>query len=185
MRIIAGTARGRALRTARGDAMRPTAAKLRETLFNLIGPDVEGAAFLDLCAGSGSVGMEALSRGAASCTFVDNHRTAVSLIAANLKTLGFSDRAVILRRDARAALAECRRRGSLFDLVFIDPPYDSGVLGRCLPSPLWRDIMRARGRIYVEHRRGAEWPSLDFLTVADERRFGDTVLTVFRGAAES
>jgi 16S rRNA (guanine(966)-N(2))-methyltransferase RsmD len=185
MRVIAGEAKGRALRTARGSAMRPTAARLRETLFNLVGAEVAGCRFLDLCAGSGSVGIEALSRGAKAAVFVDNHRTAASLVAANLKALGMERRAVVIRRDAVAALGDFARRGEVFDEVFLDPPYDSGLLGRCLPSPLWRAIIRARGRIFVEHRCGAEWPSLDFLKVEDQRRFGDTVLTVFRGAAES
>lgn len=185
MRIIAGEARGRKVSTARGSAMRPTAARLREALFNIIGPAIAGASFLDLCAGSGSVGMEALSRGAASCTFVDNHRTAAALISRNLDGLGFRERAVVVRKDALAALADFARRGIVFDGAFVDPPYDSGLLDSCLPSPLWRDIIRARGRVFVEHRRGAEWPSLAFLKVEDRRRYGDTGLTVFRGAAES
>lgn len=185
MRIIAGEARGRKVSTARGAAMRPTAARLREALFNIIGPSIAGSTFLDLCAGSGSVGIEALSRGASTCTFVDNHRTAASLITRNLDSLGLRERAVVVRKDALAALADFARKGIVFDEVFVDPPYDSEVLDRCLPSPLWRDIIRARGRIFVEHRRGAEWPSLAFLKVEDRRRYGDTVLTVFRGAAES
>jgi 16S rRNA (guanine966-N2)-methyltransferase len=185
VRIIAGEARGRKVSTARGSAMRPTAARLREALFNVIGPAVAGAAFLDLCAGSGSVGIEALSRGASSCTFVDSHRTSASLITRNLDALGLRERAVVIRKDALGALKDFARKGVVFDEIFVDPPYDSDVLGRCLPSPLWRDIIRARGRIFVEHRRGAEWPSLAFLKVEDRRRYGDTALTVFRGAAES
>jgi 16S rRNA (guanine966-N2)-methyltransferase len=123
VRVIGGDLRGRTVRTARGQAIRPTASLVRETLFNLIGPDeVIDCRFLDLCAGSGSVGIEALSRGAAAAVFVDNHPTAIGLIHRNLAELGLESRAVVLRRDALRALADLGRRGDLFDVAFSTPP---------------------------------------------------------------
>jgi 16S rRNA (guanine(966)-N(2))-methyltransferase RsmD len=161
--------------------MRPTASLVRETLFNLIGPEVVGTRFLDLCAGSGSVGIEALSRGAAAAVFVDNHPTAIGLIRRNLADLDLESRAVILRRDAIRALAELVRRGELIDIAFLDPPYDSGLAQRCLRSPRWRDIMRARGRIYVEHRFDIAMPAPAGWEIVKNRKFGETALTALRG----
>jgi len=184
MRVIAGGARGRTIRSARGRAMRPTASKVRETLFNLIGPDIEGCRFLDLCAGSGSVGIEALSRGAAAAVLVDNHPTAITLINRNLSDLGMSSRAVVVRRDAVGALSHLARRGQVFDEVFLDPPYDSDVASRCLRSRKWLDIMSPLGRIFVEHRSGTVWPPLPGWRVEDSRKFGETALTVFRGDSQ-
>ena len=184
MRVLGGEFRSRTLRTARGSALRPTASAVRETLFNLVGDDVRVGPFLDLCAGSGSVGIEALSRGAPSAVFVDSHPTAIALLHRNLASLGLGDRATVLRRDALRAAAELERRGMRFGTAFVDPPYDSDVALRSLRSPRWRAIMRARSRIYVEHRRDLSWPSLEGWEIADSRRFGETVLTVFRGVDE-
>ncbi len=184
MKIIGGEFRGRTLRTARGRAMRPSAAALRETLFNLVGAAVRDADFLDLCAGSGSVGIEALSRGARFALFVDSHPTSIALVRRNLSALGLEKRARVWRRDALRVAAELERRKMRFDALFLDPPYDSDVVARCLPSPRWRAIMRARGRMYVEHRRDLIVPPPAGWEIADSRRFGETVLTVFRGADE-
>jgi len=184
MRIIAGSARGRAIRSARGRAMRPTAARIREALFNLVGPDIEGCRFLDLCAGSGSVGIEALSRGASRSFFVDNHPTAISLISRNLDDLGISSSAVVIRRDAVDSLGHLARRGEAFDLVFLDPPYDSDLAARCLRSRKWLDIMSPFGKMFVEHRSGAAWPHLPGWKVVDSRKYGDTALTVFQGESQ-
>jgi 16S rRNA (guanine(966)-N(2))-methyltransferase RsmD len=164
--------------------MRPTASLVRETLFNFIGPEVADCRFLDLCAGSGSVGIEALSRGAAAAVFVDNHPTAIGLIRRNLAELGLESRAVVLRRDALRALAELKRRGELFDVAFLDPPYDSGLAQRCLRSPWWRDIMRARNRIFVEHRFDIAVSAPAGWEVVKDRKFGETVLTALRGEVQ-
>lgn len=164
--------------------MRPTAAALRETLFNLIGPDIVGCRFLDLCAGSGSVGIEALSRGAEEAFFVDSHPAAIALIRRNLAALDLEGRARVLRRDAVRVLAEFERRGDAFDEVFLDPPYVSGTAVRCLRSPRWRAIIRARTRIFVEHRGGLVVPVAAGWVSTDRRKFGDTLLTVFRKVEE-
>jgi 16S rRNA (guanine(966)-N(2))-methyltransferase RsmD len=179
LRITAGSWRGRVIRTVPGRAVRPSPAMLREALFNIIGPAIAGARFLDLCAGSGAVGIEALSRGAAHVTFVDIHPASLAAIRGNLETLGAAGRAAVLRRDAALAPDELARRGERFDVVFLDPPYDTGTAAVCVRTEGLRAIMPARCRLYVQHRRGAALPAAPGWRLADERRFGDTTLTTF------
>lgn len=123
MRVIAGSARRLQLVTVPGMDTRPTADKYKETLFNILQPHVGGAAFLDLFAGSGAIGIEALSRGAASCVFVENSRRAVNCIKQNLAHTHLEDRGHILASDCMAALARLSREGESFDIIFLDPPY--------------------------------------------------------------
>jgi 16S rRNA (guanine966-N2)-methyltransferase len=152
---------------------------LREALFNIVGPRIAGSRFLDLCAGSGAVGIEALSRGAAHATFVDSHPASLAVIRRNLEALDALGRATILRRDAVHAPDELARRGGVFDVAFLDPPYDTGTAAACVRAEGLRAIIPARCRLYVQHRRGAVLPAAPGWRLADERRFGDTVLTTF------
>lgn len=184
MRVIAGSARGRTIRSAKGQAMRPTSARVREALFNLAGPHIAGCRFLDLCAGSGSIGIEALSRGAARSFFIDNHPTAISLISRNLDDLDMSSRAAVVRRDAVDALSHLARRGEVFDLIFLDPPYDSDLMARCLRSRNLLAIMSPFGRMFVEHRSGTVCPRHSGWKVVDSRKYGDTALTVLQGESQ-
>ena len=118
VRVIAGEFRSRLLHSVPGMDVRPTPDRLRETLFNILAPEMAGAVFLDVYAGSGAVGIEALSRGAASVVFIENAKVAIGVIEANLKSLGVGKRALILRGSARKKLT-----AGLADLVFLDPPY--------------------------------------------------------------
>jgi 16S rRNA (guanine966-N2)-methyltransferase len=179
LRITAGEFRGRTIRTVPGQAVRPSPSMLREALFNIIGPAIQGARFLDLCAGSGAVGVEALSRGAAHATFVDAHPAALAVIRRNLETLGALGRATLLRRDAAFAPDELARRGERFDVAFLDPPYDTDTAAACVRAHGLRAIIPARCRLYVQHRRGAALAAAAGWRFADERRFGDTVLSTF------
>lgn len=179
LRITAGEFRGRTIRTVPGQAVRPSPAMLREALFNIIGPAIAGARFLELCAGSGAVGIEALSRGAAHVTFVDNHPASLAVVRRNLETLGIPGRATLLRRDAALAAEDLARRGERFDAAFLDPPYDTETAAACVRAPGLRAIIGPRRRLYVQHRRGAAPPVAPGWRRADERRFGDTVLTTF------
>ncbi len=179
LRITAGAFRGRIIQTVPGQAVRPSPAMLREALFNIIGPRIAGSRFLDLCAGSGAVGIEALSRGAAHATFVDSHPASLAVIRRNLQSLGALERATILRRDAADAPADLARRGDHFDTAFLDPPYDTGTAAACMLAEALRAIILARCRLYVQHRRGAALPAVAGWRQADERRFGDTMLTTF------
>ena len=127
MRIIAGKYRSRLLKSLKGDALRPTSDRLRETLFNILGADVSGSCFLDVFAGTGAVGVEALSRGAAEAIFIENHAPAAKLIRRNLESLGITRGATILAADALVALEKLAARHTPanppVDFVFVDPPY--------------------------------------------------------------
>lgn len=127
MRIIAGQYRSRLLKSLKGDALRPTSDRLRETLFNILGADIAGSRFLDVFAGTGAVGIEALSRGAAEALFIEHHAPAAKLIRRNLDSLAITSGATILQADALAALQKLSTRHSNsappINFVFVDPPY--------------------------------------------------------------
>jgi 16S rRNA (guanine966-N2)-methyltransferase len=181
VRIVAGTHRGRRLAAPPGRATRPTPDRVREALFALIGP-VEGAAVLDLFAGSGALGLEALSRGAATATFVDRSPRAVAAIRANVRSLGLEDRARVVGRDWRAALAAQRAAGRRFGLCLCDPPYSllpriAGSIGAAL-APL----MTPGGTVVIEHPSAGPDPEPRGLEIASriDRIYGDTALSVLR-----
>jgi 16S rRNA (guanine966-N2)-methyltransferase len=123
MRVIAGTYRSRRLQTPRGDATRPTSDRLRETLFNVLAPRIEGAHFLDLYAGSGAVGIEAISRGAAFCAFAEKAPPALAALRSNLSTLGIRANYAIEDRGTARLLDTMLRNNRAADIVFLDPPY--------------------------------------------------------------
>jgi 16S rRNA (guanine966-N2)-methyltransferase len=129
MRVIAGQYRSRLLKSLKGVALRPTSDYMRETLFNVLGPDVAGSHFLDLFAGTGAVGIEALSRGAASATFIESHRPAIALIKANLASLQITSGAIVIASDALRALESlvARRPAPQFDYIYLDPPYAAAI----------------------------------------------------------
>jgi len=131
MRIVAGELGGRRLRTPRGQAVRPTSDRARGALFQRLG-DVEGLAVLDLFAGSGALGLEALSRGAASCLFIDDDPAAIACVRANVEALGVAERARVRRADFRRVLADEARDGRRYGLLLVDPPYT--LLPRFLPA---------------------------------------------------
>jgi 16S rRNA (guanine966-N2)-methyltransferase len=167
MRIIAGAYKGRRLKTPRG--ARPTADRVREALFSILGDRVDGARVLDLFAGSGALGIEALSRGAAEATFVDADADASRTIATNLEG------ATTVTRDARAFLRTARADGRQYDLVFLDPPYRLGPrLGRELSEHV-AAVLAPGGTAISESDRRAPLDLPD-LALADERRYGDTLI---------
>jgi len=170
VRIIAGELKGRRFVAPRGTLTRPTSDFVRETAFNLIGP-VEDAEVCDLFAGSGGLGLEALSRGAASSVFVDSSAQACASIEANLARLGL--RASVLRRDAVSALAAERRR---FDLVLCDPPYDLDLADKLAPH-LPRVL--ARDGLLVYQTSARVKPELRGLRVRTSRTYGSARLTLF------
>ena len=124
MRIIAGQYRGRTIKTLKGGKLRPTSDQLRETLFNVIGPLIEGSTFLDAYAGSGAVGIEALSRGARDVVFLEHHRPAAELIRQNLKALNIENGFWLFRSAISRGLEKLQEEGSHFDFIFLDPPYE-------------------------------------------------------------
>jgi 16S rRNA (guanine966-N2)-methyltransferase len=127
MRVIAGTYRSRPLTASRGMATRPTSDRLRETLFNVLAPHIEGARFADLYAGTGAVGIEALSRGAAHVTFIESAATAIATLRANLAALGIRDSFQLDQRSVSAALRTLAHRDPYFTLVYLDPPWEDAA----------------------------------------------------------
>lgn len=127
MRVISGSARSLKLKTLEGFDTRPTTDRIKETLFNMIQNDIYGCSFLDLFSGSGGIGIEALSRGATQCVFVDNNPKAVEVINDNLEFTKLKDNAVVLNKPYELAIAMLEDQNYSFDVVFMDPPYDKGL----------------------------------------------------------
>jgi 16S rRNA (guanine966-N2)-methyltransferase len=152
VRVIGGIYRSRRLRAVEGLDVRPTSDRLRETLFNILGPRVAGSRFLDLCAGSGAVGIEAFSRGALEIVFVEQSRRACAVIEANLRELGITAGATVICRDVIAALKQLAMADAPFDFIFFDPPYASGLYEKALPYLGASPLLATDGVLIVEHR---------------------------------
>jgi len=183
MRVISGTARGRRLKELPGMDTRPTTDKVKESLFNIIQFDIEGRRVLDLFGGTGQLGIEALSRGAARCTFVDMSRQAAAIIRENLKTVGFSDVADVHQTDALAFLSACREK---YDLIFLDPPYQTQLLENCLQSVVKFDILSEHGIIVCESAVETQLPEPPVpYEKGREYRYGKIKLTVYRRQGSS
>jgi 16S rRNA (guanine966-N2)-methyltransferase len=174
MRVIAGRYRGRRLQAPPGDATRPTSDRVREALFSVLADRVDGARVLDLFAGSGALGIEALSRGAAEATFVDTAPAAIRAVKANLAALDAA--ADVRRADARRFLGSASAAARQYDLVFLDPPYRlAGRLGSELTAAL-PAVLAPGAAVVVESDRRA--PLELGLPILDERRYGDTLIRI-------
>jgi 16S rRNA (guanine966-N2)-methyltransferase len=179
MRVIAGSFGGLRLKAPKGSQTRPTSDRVREALFSMLTalePEaIAGARVLDLFAGSGALGIEALSRGAAAAAFVDDSPSAIEAIRANLTTV--RREAEVARRPALAYLAAARTGGREYDLVFVDPPYrDASELGQALSAAL-PAVLSARARVVTESDR-RDPLKLEF-PIVRERRYGDTLITIY------
>ncbi len=178
MRIIGGEARGRVVRLPAGSRIRPTADRVKESLFNIL-HSVEGSYFLDLFAGSGNVGLETLSRGARFSIFVERDVRLVEAIRKNLAQLGFSERADVIAADAERGLGRLVQRKERFDIVFADPPYDEGLARETLQWLGKEDVLTENGIVVLQHsvREELEGSRAQALVIADQRRYGDTMLS--------
>lgn len=176
MRVITGTARGRRLETLPGeDVTRPTTESVKEALFSMLQFELEDKKILDLFAGSGQLGIEALSRGAEHCTFVESNRQALRVTEANVSHCGFSDKAQLVFSDAEAFLM----RKDNFDIAFLDPPYNKGLTEKCLMLLL--PMMSAKGVVACETSANEELPENICSWHIDRcRRYGKTKLTLYR-----
>jgi len=175
VRIVAGSRKGHRIDAPKGGATRPTGDRVREAAFSSIGP-VDGAAVLDLFAGSGALGLEALSRGAASCVFVERDRAAARVIQANLAKLRFTG-ATVVNRDISTALRAEGDRSQRFDLVFVDPPYEEWERHEPTLSELLPTVVTDDALLVVETGDRVE-PALPFDLVTT-RRYGSARITVF------
>ena len=179
MRIIGGTLRGRKLSNLKGKAIRPTADRLRESIFNIIRRQVPNANVLDLFSGTGAYGIEALSRGGQSAVFIDNSRLAVSIISRNLKLFQLETSAKVIRWDITTGLNCLSNYGSLFNLVFMDPPYNRNLVSVSLRHLQALPILSSGNLIVVEHSL-KEPISNDTmnLKLTDQRRYGKSLVSI-------
>ena len=176
MRIITGSRRGKKLKTLEGNAVRPTSDHIKESLFNILQFDIEGRAFLDLFAGSGQIGLEALSRGADHAVFVDSAKASCAVVQENIKTADFTAEARVVQADYAAFLM---RNTECFDIAFLDPPYRTGVLEKALLAVSGH--MNRGGIIICEHPTDEPLPEKagEFVR-KKEYRYGRILLTAYR-----
>lgn len=176
MRVIAGSARGLELSAPRHDRVRPTPNRVKKSIFDILGPRVIGAKVIDLFAGSGSLGIEALSRGAESCIFVDKSYHCCRTISQNLIKTGFAEQTSVFKSDVRRKIYELSERGFLVDLIFLDPPYRSNLV-----LPVIEDIDDARllndeGILIIEHS-SKYIPVVEGYQSSVQKQYGDSGIT--------
>jgi 16S rRNA (guanine(966)-N(2))-methyltransferase RsmD len=185
MRIIAGQFKGRRLRTVDSKSVRSTADRVKESLFNILAGELPGAAVLDLFCGAGTLGLEALSRGAEFAVFVDQQHAARSTTERNIETLQIADQTRVLKMDAIGALSSLATSGRRFSVIFADPPYGQGWPSKTLAAVARANCRVTEGILVIEHHKkdppGDSPPGFSLWT---SRRFGDTVFTIWRWAAE-
>jgi len=181
MRVIGGAARGRRLKVPKGQSVRPTAARVKESLFNILPHDFTGMRVLDLFAGSGNVSIEALSRGAEIAILVDESARSVAVMRDNLHRLELSWRAQVWNAPVERSLRKLGKNGANFDLVFLDPPYDKGLVNSSLKAIAEFELVSETGLVVAEHSvREAVKPGYGNLVLNDQRHYGDTQLSFFK-----
>jgi 16S rRNA (guanine966-N2)-methyltransferase len=178
MRIVGGDLRGRPIRAVAGRSTRPTADRVRQSLFDALGQRCDGLRVLDLYAGTGALALEALSRGAADATLVEQDAKATQVVRQNVEELGLAARCTVLRQDVARALAELQ---GAFDLVFSDPPYALRAAQATLDLLASRGLVAEGGRVVLERDRREPRPQAPpGFEIADERRYGDTLVLIVR-----
>ena len=178
MRIVAGILGGRRLHAPKGMDIRPTSDRVREAIFSIIGPAVSGANVLDLFAGTGALGLEALSRGASQAVFVDQSSTAVQLIRANIELCNVQDRVRVIHGSVNHAIRRLTVQGAYFDLIFMDPPYGKGSVQKTVIS--LAGVARSGTFVVAEHYSKDLLPSrLQEWIRTQERKYGDTTVSFY------
>jgi len=184
MRIIGGEYRSRIIKIPKSVNIRPTQDKVRGAIFNILG-NVAGANVLDLFAGSGACGIEALSRGCRSVTFVDNNSRCLETVRSNLESLAVNESTYdIIKANALSIFPRLEKSGKKFDLIFLDPPYYKSLAKKCLINVDSCDILSLTGLVVAEHfRKDDLFFDMKRLVLEKERRYGDTVVSIYRKAA--
>lgn len=184
MRVIGGTARGRRIQAPRGSRTRPTSDYLREVLFDLLGQQVPGRRFLDLYAGTGAVGIEALSRGAAKAVFIENDRPALAMLRRNLEASGFHDRGEVIPMKVAQFLRRTASGSRPFDLIFMDPPYHRHEAARALSLIALTAWLAPTGMVILERSTQSDpIPTPEGLVCVREVRHGNSILQLYQREA--
>ena len=178
LRIIGGQLRGKRLGPVRSAGVRPSSDRLREAIFNILSGRIDGAVVLDLFAGTGALGIEALSRGAREAVFVDRSRDAVALITRNIRACRLQDRSTIIRWDISRNLDCLHGTGQTYTLVFLDPPYNRGLVLPALRYLRQHRLLDAAANLVVEHSAGEDLSAVpEGLTVVDTRKYGKSLVS--------
>ncbi|CDQ40226.1 MULTISPECIES: 16S rRNA (guanine(966)-N(2))-methyltransferase RsmD [Virgibacillus] len=184
MRIIAGEHKGRQLKSVPGKMTRPTTDKVKEAVFQVIGPFFQGGIVLDLFAGSGGLGIEALSRGMDKAVFVDKQPKAIHTIYENIKQFGLEERVEVFRADAYRAMQAAAKRNLQFDLVLLDPPYKKVHYENLLHELIKLDLLKPEARIYCEHDLSEKLPTdlrEQHLEIVKQSNYGGTIgITIYK-----
>lgn len=186
MRVVSGSAKGRPLKAVPGNGTRPTTDKVKEALFSMIGPYFEGGTALDLFAGSGGLGIEALSRGMDKAVFVDLESKSIEVIRANLKATRLEDQAAIYRNDAGRALKALAKRTTQFDLVFLDPPYRMKNGDELMLTMHELELLKPEATIVLEYESKYSYPE-QFGPFEQTRKavYGETAVSIYDYAPEA
>lgn len=163
MRVIAGSARRLNLKTISGENTRPTTDRIKETLFNIINNELNGREFLDLFSGSGAIGIEALSRGAKECVFVENNPKATDCILENLNFTKLSDQGIVIKKDVLSAIKELDSKSKIFDFVYMDPPYNKGLEREVLKELLNTKIIDNETMIIIEADKNDDFEDITLM----------------------
>jgi 16S rRNA (guanine(966)-N(2))-methyltransferase RsmD len=181
MRVVSGLAKGRRLKSVPGRGTRPTSDKVKEAIFSMIGPYFDGGRVLDLYAGTGGLGIEALSRGMASGVFIDAERTSVQVVRENLEATGLSAQAEVYRNEAERAVKVLAKRGLRFDLVLLDPPYRMHDMDARIEEMDALGILEPNCTIVIEHEADYPYPGrIGRFTRVRSAQYGDTAISVYR-----
>jgi 16S rRNA (guanine966-N2)-methyltransferase len=181
VRVIAGTAKGRLLKAVPGTGTRPTTDKVKEAIFSIIGPYFDGGLGLDLFAGTGGLGIEALSRGMDRIIFIDMEKTSIQVIEENLSALGFKEQAEVYRNEAQRALKVLAKRGLKFDLIFLDPPYRMKNADEILLQMQQMEMLQDQAVVLVEHESGHAYvDEIGHFQVRKRTTYGETAITIYR-----
>lgn len=184
MRVIAGKYKGRLLTSPKGTDVRPTSDRVKESVFSIIQDRLIDSCFLDLCAGTGNIGIEALSRGAKQVTFLDNNLPCIGLIEQNLHAFGLdrnSTAVQLIRTDVIHGINRLHQDSARFELIYFDPPYDSALYNKCLSHISDTCILETSGILLVEHRKQNDLPVLTGkLFCYRKKQYGDTCLSFYR-----
>lgn len=180
MRVIAGEQKGLSLKSVPGESTRPTTDKVKESMFNMIGPYFQGGLGLDLYAGSGALGIEALSRGLTKVIFVDRNYKAIQTIKNNLQRTKLFERAEVYRTDAKSALKALKKRELQFSYIFLDPPYNNNDIVVEINAILNFNLLHNDGQLIVEHSGKLELPEvIKGVSKQKHEVYGNTVVTIF------